>query len=244
MRNKFAVLGAVISLVLIVMSSLSWAAVFTDGLVVYLPFDEGKGEKAEDASGNKNHGTLEGPLKWDNGKFVKALRFKTGAGNWVKVESNEQMNVDKFTFMAWVNIEDWVGATRQIVGKSIHGGCAGRLQYGLFSEGGQMTLRLAGEGGSPNIFAKPPEANKWVHLACSNDGKEGKIFYDGKEVGKGAAGGKLKPSPDPWAIGQDCDRLNYPPTGLIDEARLWDRALSEKEIGQYYGDGGQRGVSC
>ena len=50
-------------------------------------------------------------------------------------------------------------------------------------------------------------------------------------MGKGAAGGKLKPSPDPWAIGQDCDRLNYPPTGLIDEARLWDRALSEKEIG-------------
>ena len=233
MRNKFAVLGAVISLVLIVMSSLSWAAVFTDGLVVYLPFDEGKGEKAEDASGNKNHGTLEGPLKWDNGKFGKALRFKTGAGTWVKVESNEQMNVDKFTFMAWVNIEDWVGATRQIVGKSIHGGCAGRLQYGLFSEGGKMTLRLAGEGGSPNIFAEPPEANKWVHLACSNDGKEGKIFYDGKEVGKGAAGGKLKPSPDPWAIGQDCDRLNYIPTGLIDEARLWDRALSEKEIGQY-----------
>jgi len=52
-------------------------------------------------------------------------------------------------------------------------------------------------------------------------------------VGKGAAGGKLKPSPDPWAIGQDCDRLNYIPTGLIDEVRLWDRALSEKEIGQY-----------
>ena len=52
-------------------------------------------------------------------------------------------------------------------------------------------------------------------------------------MGKGAAGGKLKPSPDPWAIGQDCDRLNYIPTGLIDEARLWNRTLSEEEIGQY-----------
>tara|TARA_B100000809_G_scaffold265793_1_gene325751 strand:+ start:2941 stop:3165 length:225 start_codon:yes stop_codon:yes gene_type:complete len=71
-----------------------------------------------------------------------------------------------------------------------------------------------------------------------------KAKSDGKEVGKGAAGGKLKPCPDPWAIGQDCDRLNYISTGLIDEARLWDRALSEKEIGQYHGDGGQRGVSC
>jgi len=233
MGCKFANLGIVICLVLIIIPSLSWTAEFTDGLIVYLSFDEGKGKTTKDVSGNKNDGTLEGPLKWEDGKFGKALRFETGAGTWVKVESNKQMNVDKFTFMAWVNIEDWVGGTRQIVGKSIHGGCAGRLQYGLFSEGGQMTLRLAGEGGSPNIFAKPPEANKWVHLACSNDGKEGKIFYDGKEVGKGAAGGKLKPSPDPWAIGQDCDRLNYIPTGLIDEVRLWDRALSEKEIGQY-----------
>ena len=38
MRNKFAVLGVVISLVFIVMSSLSLAAGFTDGLIVYLPY--------------------------------------------------------------------------------------------------------------------------------------------------------------------------------------------------------------
>ena len=40
---------------------------------------------------------------------------------------------------------------------------------------------------------------------------------------------------DAWAsiAVADCDRLNYIPTGLIDEVRLWDRALSEKEIGQY-----------
>ena len=233
MRNKFAVLGAVISLVFIVMSSLSWAAAFTDGLVVYLPFDEGKGEKAEDASGNNNHGILEGPLKWEKGKFGKALRFETNAGTWVKVESNKQMNVNEFTFMAWVNIEDWGGGTRQIGGKSVHGGCAGRVQYGLFSEAGNMKLRLAGEAGQIDIGTAPPDAEKWVHLACSNDGKEGKIFYDGEEVAKGNPQGKLTVSDDPWAVGQDCDRLNYIPTGLIDEVRLWDRALSEKEIGLY-----------
>ena len=129
MGSKFSNLGIVICLVLIIIPSLSWTAEFTDGLIVYLSFDEGKGKTTKDVSGNKNDGTLEGPLKWEDGKFGKALRFETGAGTWVKVESNKQMNVDKFTFMAWVNIEDWVGGTRQIVGKSIHGGCAGRLQY-------------------------------------------------------------------------------------------------------------------
>ena len=96
-----------------------------------------------------------------------------------------------------------------------------------------MRLRMESEGGRHDVTTKPPEAKKWVHLACSNDGKEAKIFYDGKEVAKGKTPGKLKVSDDPWAIGQDCERLNYIPTGLIDEVRLWNRALSEKEIGDY-----------
>ena len=83
-----------------------WTAEFTDGLIVYLSFDEGKGKTTKDVSGNKNDGTLEGPLKWEDGKFGKALRFETGAGTWVKVESNKQMNVDKF---------------KQVLGKELSG---------------------------------------------------------------------------------------------------------------------------
>ena len=39
--NKLSYLGIVICLALLVMPALSLAAEFTDGLVVYLPFDEG-----------------------------------------------------------------------------------------------------------------------------------------------------------------------------------------------------------
>ena len=208
------------------MTPQSSVAGFTDGLVVYLSFDEGKGDAAKDSSQNKHIGQIE-KATWADGKFGKALRLKTGSGSFVHVKSNKMLNVDKFTFMAWVNIEDWVGATRQIVGKSVHGACTGRGQYGFFSEAGNMKLRLETEAGRVDVTTKPPAAKKWVHLACSNDGKEAKIFYDGKEVAKGKTPGKLKVSDDPWAIGQDCERLNYIPTGLIDEARLWNRALSE-----------------
>ena len=100
-----------------------------------------------------------------------------------------------------------------------------------------MKLRLETEAGRVDIATKPPAAKKWVHLACSNDGKEARIFYDGKEVAKGKTPGKLKANDDPWVIGQDCERLNYIPTGLIDEARLWNRALSAKDIGNYMNKG-------
>ena len=233
LMNKLSYLGIVICLALLVMSALSLAAEFTDGLVVYLPFDEGAGGTTKDVSGNKNNGKLEGKIKWANGKFGKALQFNGEASaSWVMVKSSKQLNVDSFTFMAWVNFENWDGV-KQVVGKSVHGGCSGRGQYGIFSEGGSLKLRMETEAGRIDITAKSPETKKWVHLACTNNGKEGIIFVDGKEAGKGKTPGKLKVNDDPWAIGQDCERLNYIPTGLIDEARLWNRVLSEKEIGDY-----------
>ena len=232
MLKVISCIGIVICLVFGLLICPSWAAQFTDGLVVYLPFDEGAGQNTKDASGNKHDGILEGPIKWDKGKFGKALRLTTGKGTWVKVEDTKILNVDAFTFMAWVNIEDWNGI-KQIVGKSVHGGCGGRDQYGLFSEGGNMKLRLETEKGRHDVTAEIPGTKKWVHLACSNDGKEAKIFYDGKEVAKGNTPGKLKVSDAPWAIGQDCKRLNYIPTGLIDEVRLWNHVLEEKEIENY-----------
>ena len=196
-------------------------------LLFTYPSTRGKGDAAKDSSKNKHDGQIE-KATWADGKFGKALRLKSGSGSFVHVKSNKMLNVDKFTFMAWVNIEDWVGATRQIVGKSVHGGCTGRGQYGFFSEGGNMKLRLETEAGRVDVTTKPPAAKKWVHLACSNDGKE---------VAKGKTPGKLKANDDPWVIGQDCERLNYIPTGLIDEARLWNRALSAKDIGTYMNKG-------
>ena len=76
MESKFSNLGIVICLVLIIIPSLSWAAEFTDGLIVYLSFDEGKGKTTKDVSGNKNDGTLEGPLKWRTVNLVKPYVLK------------------------------------------------------------------------------------------------------------------------------------------------------------------------
>ena len=82
----------------------SWAAQFTDGLVVYLPFDEGTGQKTKDASGNKHDGILEGPFKWDKGKFGQSLRFTSGKGTWVKVEDTKMLNVDVCTLNVNANV--------------------------------------------------------------------------------------------------------------------------------------------
>ncbi|MBC8230000.1 LamG domain-containing protein [bacterium] len=210
---------------------------FTEGLVLYLPFDEGAGDAAKDLSGNGHDGVIDGP-DWVDGKFGKALKFNgDGSGTFVTVESTDKLNVNEMTFMAWINAEHWDG-TRQIVGKSVHGGCAGRTQYGLFSEGGTFRLRFETEGGRADIDAPEiPAIGEWVHVAFTNDGTTAKIFINGEEVVAGDMLGTLNANDDPWRIGQDCERENYIFAGLIDDVRLWNRALSANEIGEFMGEG-------
>jgi hypothetical protein len=44
-------------------------------LVLYLPFDEGSGDKTSDLSNNGNDGTLGNNPAWTEGKFKNALEF-------------------------------------------------------------------------------------------------------------------------------------------------------------------------
>ena len=209
---------------------------FLDGLVVYHSYDEGKGAEAEDLSGNKHTGVIDNP-KWVKGKFGMALEFGgQGSDAFVTVESTPELNVDACTFMAWINAEHWDGV-RQVVGKSVHGGCGGRVQYGLFSEGGTFKVRLETESGRVDVATDLPETEEFVHVAFTNDTDKVKIYYDGKEVVEGNTPGKLASNEDPWRIGQDCDRLQYVFAGIIDEVRLWNRALSEDEINTFMDQG-------
>ena len=45
--------------------------------------------------------------------------------------------------------------------------------------------------------------------------------------------GKLNANDDPFRVGQDCERTNYIFAGLIDEVRLWNRALTQDEINAF-----------
>lgn len=164
------------------------------------------------------------------GKSGKSLQFNgAGSGTWVTVESTDALNVNECTFMAWINAETWDG-TRQIVGKSVHGGCSGRAQYGLFSENGVFKLRFETEGGRADINADLPETGKCLHVAFTNDGETATMYIDGESVADGAVPGALKSIDDPLRIAQDCDRPNNVFTGMIDEVRLWNRALSQDDI--------------
>ena len=235
MRN-FVVFWLIISA--LVLAPLVASAAFKDGLVLYLALDEGSGNTAGDLSGNGHNGEINKSV-WVDGKYGKALQFEgDGSGTFVTVASTDALNVNEMTFMAWINAETWDG-TRQIVGKSVHGGCSGRVQYGVFSESGVFKARFSAEGGSVDVVTDLPPVNEWVHLAVTNDGAKALIYINGEEVMSGDVSGKLTVNDDPWRLGQDCERENYIFTGIIDDARLWNRALSKDEINEFKGMGAE-----
>jgi len=70
MKCVYIILILIVSLPFLVQ-----AAEITDGLVLYMPLDEGSGKEIEDLSNTKAKGELKGG-KWVDGKFGKALQFK------------------------------------------------------------------------------------------------------------------------------------------------------------------------
>ena len=73
-----------------------------DGLVLYLPFDEGEGVVANDSSANQFTGNLNGDPEWVVGKFGNALSFD-GDGDYVKVDYDAAFDIKEgITVSLWL----------------------------------------------------------------------------------------------------------------------------------------------
>ena len=72
-------------------------------LVLYLSFDEGKGDIAKDSSKHGHDGTLINNPKWVGGKFGKALEFDGNKETHVKVPITDALQLrEKFSAAFWV----------------------------------------------------------------------------------------------------------------------------------------------
>ena len=61
---------AIILISILILPFLTQAAEITDGLILYMPLDEGSGNTTEDKSKTKAEGEVKG-AKWVDGKFGK-----------------------------------------------------------------------------------------------------------------------------------------------------------------------------
>ena len=194
------------------------------GLVAAYGFDEGTGTTLTDASGNVNTGTISGAT-WATGKYGGALQFN-GASSKVTVPDSASLGLTAgMTLEAWVFPTVAPSGWRAIMAKDTD-------RYYLFAGTGPGTPAVGGTfsvGGNANTFAPSQLAvGNWTHMAATFDGANVRIYINGIQTAVQPQTGLLTTSTGALEIGADVYGENF--AGLIDELRIYNRALSAAEI--------------
>ncbi|MET0886925.1 MAG: LamG-like jellyroll fold domain-containing protein, partial [Mycetocola sp.] len=200
-------------------------------LVGAYSFDEGSGTTAHDISGNNNTGTISNATWSASGKFGSALSFN-GTNSIVTIPDSSSLDLTAgMTLEAWVNPSALGSNTwRTAVFKSQPNNYA----YALYANtGSAVPSGNAVTGGSDHdqrgTSALP--LNTWSHLAVTYDGSTLRLYVNGTQVGSQAATGAISTSTGAVTIGGN----NVWPewfSGLIDEVRIYNVALTVPEIQQ------------
>ena len=203
------------------------ANVGAPGLVAAYGFNEGAGTTAADASGNTNSGTISGAAWSASGRFGKALSFD-GINNLVTVADASSLDLTTgMTLEAWLNPSALSGWRAALLKET-----AGGLSYSLVRTRQRAASRRNGEHGHRRPEAPGTAAlalNTWSHLAATYDGTTLRLFVNGVQVAAGAVTGSLINSTGALRIGGNTVWGEYF-TGLIDEMRIYNRALTPAEI--------------
>ena len=202
------------------------ANVAAGGLVAAYGFEEGAGSAVGDASGLGNAGTISGATWVTAGKYGKALSFN-GTSSLVTVNDTAALHLTTaMTLEAWVR-PSASASWRSVLLKETSNG----LAYGLYAS--NASSRPAGfiHIGA-DIDATGPTAialNAWTHLAASYDGAAFRLYVNGSQVTSRAVSGSVATSTSPLRLGGNTIWGEYF-AGVIDEVRIYNRALSAAEV--------------
>jgi fibronectin type 3 domain-containing protein len=194
------------------------------GLVAAYGFDETGGSTAADSSGTGNTGSISGAVSSASGKFGRALSFD-GVNDIVSVADSNSLDLTTgMTLEAWVNPQgaDW----RTVLLKERPSGLAYALYASTDTGRPSAEVRTATTAETRGPAALP---SGWSHLATTYDGATLRLYVNGTQVSSQARSGSIEVGTGLLRIGGNLVWGEYF-NGLIDELRIYNRALTATEI--------------
>lgn len=195
-----------------------------EGLMAAWGFEENSGTTAADKSGNSNTGTLVNLTHVNQGRFGRALEFDSASDKITVPDSSSLDANGEATLEAWVR-PDVGGTSQPIINKVGSAGCSSPA-YALYaseSAGSPQPKARACSASFAGSSSDKLPVGMWSHLAATVKSGTATIYVNGEQIASGSISSNPLPSTGILEIGTGFD-------GLIDEVRLYKRALSKVEI--------------
>ncbi|MDE0323984.1 MAG: LamG domain-containing protein [Candidatus Poribacteria bacterium] len=221
---------------------------FDKGLVVYLTFDNIKGKRVLDESGNGLDAEVVKDTKFVKGKYGNGIHITNDTEDCVNVPTADELEIsEEITMMAWVYHEDWRGSSSQWFDKGCYSARSNSLYgMGVFDENDDPDLAFLPNGSGIGIILGTREFHvrmavenkmrngKWHHVVGVCEDLNVRMYLDGENILENDE----KPpfifngiNTEDLRIGCAKGKPEYAfEGGSIDEVAIWSRALSETEI--------------
>jgi alpha-tubulin suppressor-like RCC1 family protein len=202
------------------------------GLVVIAPpISWWAGENSAQDIAGANHGTAYNAT-YVAGRSGKAFSLTGAPNSYVSIPNNPNLKLSRGTAEAWIKTTDTSGFSGLMVKRWAWGMYlnAGKLHSHIFHVGDLTTSASVADGA-------------WHHVAMTFEGSSLKLYVDGALKGS-ASNFAVTHQDENLVLGAgigDGSLQNF--NGLIDEAVVWDRALSAAEIAASYASAPPAGQS-
>ena len=213
-----------------------------DGLIGYWSFDKDtvKGNTVQDIWGDQDAEMI-GKIQIVQGKFGEAAQLEGGAGSRIQMTDDikkAKLPTEGMTVEVWVSDEQFIEWGGYIVAVQDNGpfekGWLLGTRWKQFSFALSSDDADDGDGLLTYLNSLDTyDMGKWHHVVGTYDGAEMKIYVNGelKNTSDVQSGAINYPDRVFFSIGSyKDDNEDFVHKGMIDEVRLYDRALSEKEV--------------
>jgi hypothetical protein len=202
----------------------------TVGLVAAFGFGEGAGAAVTDASGLGNHGTIAGATWTTSGRYGSALSFD-GVSDWITINDSPSLHLSTaMTLEAWAKPESLTG-WRTLLFKERPGVGLSWALYASDSTAPPATYAATpGNDWSHVTGSSLLPLNTWAHVVGTYDGTTVKQYVNGLLVSSTALSGAMPFANGALRIGGNSSGQFF--KGVIDEIRVYNRALTQAEIQQ------------
>jgi transcriptional regulator with XRE-family HTH domain/uncharacterized glyoxalase superfamily protein PhnB len=196
------------------------------GLVAHYRLDG----NAQDSSGNERDGTVSGAVPCADrfGSQGGAMRFD-GVDDYIVIDPAPRLQPDGFTLSVWCCYDDHSqseGWCHAIVSQDGH---HQRRVFQLSTYDSSITFhRFLTE---PDLYVDSPlRTAHWYHIVVTYEARQFRLYKNGELISE-AEGSFAIANDEPLFIGRkSTDEPYFYYRGMIDDIRLYDRALREGEV--------------